>query len=293
MTLEEVISYATQSKVILLSIASALVIALVFAAGLLKPGGFQKAGVRKTEAPWTIWFFAAIIVYVTAMTGGELIEQSSWVASQDLTDFQYSVLQRLTAALLGVIAAGGMLYIMNKSCPDAGLKTHSPDLAVGFGCFILAWPLIELASVAGYHAYVEVTEGTPPPAIAHETLGQIIAHRESAWGWGLAFAAVILRPIIEEIVYRVFVQSAFIRMFKSPWISVLLSSLLFALAHRLGSEPVPWHALIPLFVLGLCCGIAYERTKRVGVPITMHICFNALNVALAFMVSAQAAEAAV
>ena len=30
---------------------------------------------------------------------------------------------------------------------------------------------------------------------------------------------------------------------------------------------MPWVALAPIFVLGLAMGIAYERTKRVGVPI--------------------------
>jgi membrane protease YdiL (CAAX protease family) len=34
-------------------------------------------------------------------------------------------------------------------------------------------------------------------------------------------------------------------------------------------------------MLGLAMGIAFERTKRLGVPIIMHICFNGLNVALA------------
>jgi membrane protease YdiL (CAAX protease family) len=66
------------------------------------------------------------------------------------------------------------------------------------------------------------------------------------------------------------------------WISILGTSTLFTLVHRMGQPPVPWHALVPIFVLSVSMGVAYERTKRIGVPIAMHVCFNALNVALAW-----------
>ena len=68
------------------------------------------------------------------------------------------------------------------------------------------------------------------------------------------------------------------------------SRVLAPLSH---SPSVPWHALLPIFGLGLACGVAYERTKRVGVPITMHICFNGLNVMLALMIGADAAQTGV
>ena len=37
----------------------------------------------------------------------------------------------------------------------------------------------------------------------------------------------------------------------------------------------------PLFALGAGMGLAYERTRRLGVPIVMHMGFNAANIALA------------
>ena len=37
------------------------------------------------------------------------------------------------------------------------------------------------------------------------------------------------------------------------------------------------------FVLSIGLGIAFERTKRIGVPILMHVLFNAGNVAITLM----------
>ena len=53
---------------------------------------------------------------------------------------------------------------------------------------------------------------------------------------------------------------------------------LFAAAH---TGTVPIYGQVALFALSVCIGFAFERTKRLGVAIGMHIAFNALNVALA------------
>jgi len=94
---------------------------------------------------------------------------------------------------------------------------------------------------------------------------------------------VLGAPIVEELVYRVFIQSAIIRVIGGVWPGVLITAGIFAAVHRIGDpeSAVPWVALAPIFVLGLAMGIAYERTKRVGVPILMHMAFNAVNVGMA------------
>jgi len=113
------------------------------------------------------------------------------------------------------------------------------------------------------------------------------------WAWGMVAGAVIGAPIIEELIYRVFLQGALLKITRSPWISILLTSLLFAMMHRMGETPLPWYALLPIFAVGVACGVGYERTKRVGVPITIHMCFNALNVVMAMLIAPEAAVAGV
>ena len=104
---------------------------------------------------------------------------------------------------------------------------------------------------------------------------------------------VIGIPAVEELIYRIFLQSALIKIVKSPWVGIFITSLIFALVHRIGTEPVPWRALLTLFAFGLCLGLAYERTRRVGVPIAMHMGFNALNITIALLSAPEVAEPAV
>jgi membrane protease YdiL (CAAX protease family) len=52
--------------------------------------------------------------------------------------------------------------------------------------------------------------------------------------------------------------------------------------HVLGGA-VPAHALPSLFVLSMAMGIAFERTRAIGVPITMHVAFNLGNIIVAVL----------
>src|SRR5690606_16182929 len=155
-------------------------------------------------------------------------------------------------------------------------------------------PFIELAAMTGVALHTQLSEGAAPPAIAHDMLRTLVDSPNDAWVWAWVIGGgVIGAPFVAEVIYRVFLQGAILRITRSPWISILITSILFAMMHRLGEQPVPWHALLPIFAVGIACGVGYERTKRVGVPITMHLCFNALNVILALIVGPENAAPAV
>ncbi|MEM9373326.1 MAG: hypothetical protein AAGA55_06760, partial [Planctomycetota bacterium] len=65
MRVEEVVEQAQQYQLWIFLTASVLVTALLFAGGLLMPGGFAKAGLRDlTPMPAVVWFFAAFVVYL-------------------------------------------------------------------------------------------------------------------------------------------------------------------------------------------------------------------------------------
>lgn len=100
-------------------------------------------------------------------------------------------------------------------------------------------------------------------------------------------------PLVEELIYRVFLQSSIARATGLPWIGILVAAVVFAVAHAVGpaEQRIPWYAAVPIGVLGLACGLAYERTKRLLVPITMHAAFNAMNIAMAMWVTGPASGA--
>lgn len=119
----------------------------------------------------------------------------------------------------------------------------------------------------------------PVPELAHDTL---ITLREN-FNLGLLVTvfvfAVIIAPVMEEIVFRGVLQTAVMRLMGGRrWPAVLATALVFAAIH---APVVPIHGLGPLFVLGLVWGYVYERTGSLLTPILSHAVFNAANIALA------------
>lgn len=289
MKVEDVVGQMQQHKLWILLISNALVIALLFAGGLLVPGGFAKAGLRDVSPmPAALWLFAGLVVFLAWSSATSIVASSAWIQNSEMDDFQRSVVTSLCGYVFGIVSGLGMLFILKRSAPNAGMKLSGLDIPVGLGCFMLAYPFIELASMTGVALHTQLSEGGAPPQIAHPVLQTLVDNPKDFWAWGMVTGAVIGAPFVEELIYRVFLQGALLKITRSPWISILVTSILFALMHRAGTTPVPWHALLPIFAVGIACGVGYERTKRVGVPIMIHLCFNALNVILALVIGPEA-----
>ncbi len=295
----DVVETLKQWKIVSLSVSMVLVIALMFAGGLLRPGGYAKAGLRDVSTlPAVVWIFAAFVVLLAMSSAPQLIGKVQWIQDQQYGSTETLAINTVGMYLFGMIAGIGMLFILKGSARDsegknnAGLGLSILDVPVGLGCFVLAYPFIELLNMLGVFIYTQ-TQDAMPKGMGHGTLDLLTQQPENPWVWAIVASAVIGAPVVEELIYRVFLQGALLKWLKSPWLSIIFTSLIFAGIHRLNSPPVPWHALLPIFALGLTCGVAYERTKRVGVPITMHVCFNALNVLLALMIGADATQTGV
>ncbi len=87
----------------------------------------------------------------------------------------------------------------------------------------------------------------------------------------------VIVPISEELFFRGLIFRWFQLRFKL-WPAVLLSSLLFGLAHY-DSVAI----MISSFVLGVANAIAMERTKSIWVPIVMHAVTNGSAVVLIYL----------
>lgn len=296
MRVDEVADALGRYKVWILAGASALVVMFLVAGGLLRPKGFEKAGLRKIDTiPWAIWLFAGLVTFLALGAGDVVLSRMDWFAQAELSDQTRQIISTAVGFALGALAAFGMLFILAKSCPEGGLGFHWLDLAVGLGCFALAFPVVELSKVLGVYLHSQLAEGEPPAAWVDPHLATIAGDAGDPWVWLLAATFVVGRPIIDELVFRVFVQSALGRIFGSPWAAIVVGAAVYALMQRIvpfGGQRVPWHELVPFMLLGLCAGVAYERTKRVGVPIAMHACFQIVALVLALAGQTGGGEAA-
>jgi hypothetical protein len=94
----------------------------------------------------------------------------------------------------------------------------------------------------------------------------------------MAFAAAIVAPLCEEVVFRGYLYPAAKR-FSGPWVAALCSALIFSAVH--GSVA----ALLPLFVFGLVLVAIYEFTGSIWAPIGVHFLFNSATVVIQILSS--------
>ena len=92
----------------------------------------------------------------------------------------------------------------------------------------------------------------------------------------MVFFGVLAAPIVEELIFRGFLQSA-VRITCDKLQTVLTSGFVFALIH--------WnaHVFLQIFILGLLLAYLFEITGSLVAPITVHICHNTAT--LAFLLS--------
>jgi membrane protease YdiL (CAAX protease family) len=88
-----------------------------------------------------------------------------------------------------------------------------------------------------------------------------------------AFMAVVVAPLMEELVFRGFVFQAFAASF-GVIPGVVASAAVFSVIH--GQATV----FVPLFVLGVALAWTFHATKSLWTPIALHAVFNGLSVLL-------------
>ena len=96
---------------------------------------------------------------------------------------------------------------------------------------------------------------------------------EGAWLVALVGVVVIGAPLVEELVYRGFIQNTLRSRFADV-LALVLTAVWFTVIHL---RPVEFPGL---FAFALILGITFHITKRLGMPIFAHMAFNATGLAL-------------
>lgn len=267
-------------------VAAPLVLVILWLADVTRPGSFARHSGRDTAGqPAMIWLFAGVVTFFASRVGALLAVGAFGLGQGDLGTLRGSAIVGSGASVVGIASGLAMAWLVASAPKGAqsGLTAKWKDVPIGLGAVVLAAPVL----VALQALLVEVTRrvtGTAPDPVAHDVLKLIIGPLDDPWRLLLIAGAVVGAPIAEELTFRAFIQSGLVRACDSAginrWLGVIAASVLFAGVH---AGVAPPHALVALFGVGLCFGIAFERTGRLGVPIVMHAAFNAANIAVAVM----------
>lgn len=89
----------------------------------------------------------------------------------------------------------------------------------------------------------------------------------------MAFTAVIVAPVCEEVVFRGYLYPV-AKKFTGRWVAGICTALVFSAAHGGMST------LLPLFIFGLVLVALYEFTGSIWAPMAVHFLFNGATVAI-------------
>ncbi|HHN78773.1 MAG TPA: CPBP family intramembrane metalloprotease [Phycisphaerales bacterium] len=277
---QDIAAWITGHEGWILGVLTIISIIIIWRFNAVRPGGLD-AGKRDVKpVPFVMWLFAAATTWLALGLGAAAPEKLGLIEGTPVHD---QAVQLLLANLTAAVIGSGLVWFVAREAPEGGTRPGWPDVPIGVGLFLVIYPLVALAGQIGLWT-MRGMGAVEQDRMAHETLRLIAQHRGDAWMWVLVGVLVVLVPIAEELIYRVFLQSALRRIFPGPWMSVVLTSMLFTAVHLPAIPEGGEYALASLFVLSLGIGASYERTAKLGVPIAMHASFNALNLAMAFLI---------
>ena len=94
-----------------------------------------------------------------------------------------------------------------------------------------------------------------------------------AWFIVLFVVVVVGAPLVEELVYRGFIQGGLQSQIGSTW-ALIITAAWFTVVHL---EPIEFPGL---FAFAIVLGLCYRRTQRVGLSMVAHLAFNATGLLL-------------
>jgi uncharacterized protein len=175
-----------------------------------------------------------------------------------------------------VTLGGALLWIRGRRVGARELWGPAPmrpvhvvvGIAGGFGGTVLASTTITV-----------LTSLTGPVEPPQQSLRQLLVEGDATAAALATIAAVVLAPVVEEVVFR----GALFRATRDRFgfaAGALLSAGIFALVHVELRQPV---YSVSLLVLGLWLAWLLERTRTLWVPMLAHATFNSVTVVAALL----------
>ncbi|MBN3950996.1 MAG: CPBP family intramembrane metalloprotease [Nostoc sp. NMS7] len=182
-----------------------------------------------------------------------------------VTDVRLQAFSVLVSYLLVASGALLVLYFSLKRffpLPEFWFRFRFQDkwFLWGLGGYCTALPIVVVVSLINQQLW-QGQGGSNP-------LLQLALESQDGVALGIFFfTAAIAAPFFEEILFRGFLLPSLTR-YLPVWGSILVSSLLFAIAHLSLSE------ILPLTALGIVLGAVYTRSRNLLAPMLLHSLWN-------------------
>jgi len=263
-----------------------VILALLYFSGQLRPetlarGPKRDIGLGGFDLALGVWlFFTGILVSIALLQAFLSYKGVDEVA--DLTEESQRVLG-LTSQI--TMWGPGIAYFIIrvkwlKKMKDAGLTPMRPIRDLGVAAVAVPVMIVLTAGLSAVVLFANEKLGGPQPENGHALIGVLTKTESMFVILMLTFSAVVVAPVMEELFFRGFIQTALLGVFgqNNRWTAVLTTSVFFGVIHY---GAVPWIMLPSLILVGIVLGWIYERTGSLLCCILVHMGFNGFNIAMA------------
>lgn len=194
--------------------------------------------------------------------------------------FGFNVLNNITprslilfiSLFVNLLICAYVLYIVciqyHQSIAALGLSVTNlfSNIKQGIKRYLITLPLIMLAGfiinlISSYYGQNPEMQDVVRWVLEEKSLFILVS---------LIFFGIIIAPVIEEIMFRGFLQPALKNSFGRRY-AVVVSASLFAAVH------MDIFAFFQIFILGMLLGYLYEKTQTLVASIVVHILHNSLT----------------
>lgn len=281
--MNDVSPQAALTTAIVMSIVLLAMIGALRRFGIFSRRAFDKAPPRRGVMGFADLVLGVGLLLLGQAAAGAVVLRTHLAGDGGLT--ARAILVSMVATELGALPA--VIYILFRArvAEEGGLAGFGFDPAripaavgVAVGTMLVAFPAQFL--VSGVIANLLIFIGHAVPTIAHEAL---IPIRDEPWDplkIGLILTAVLLAPVVEELLFRGLLQTSLQQsgLVRNRWGAIVITAVLFAAVHAGIAQLM---ALPALFVLALGLGYAYERSGSLFSSMLIHGTFNAVQIAIA------------
>ncbi len=230
---------------------------------------------RRNNMPFYMPFIPLFIWFWLISIGNWLIDKINYQSSAN--NWQITFFYNLVLGIAEIVTIVVMIFLVKaaftRRLKGFGLnaKTIPKDIPTAIVNLLSVWPIV--VAIVILTLYIgRFIWGQDFQMQKHEQLNSITAYQQLPLRITVVITTVIIAPVFEEMLFRGLFQTMLRSFLYKPWLSILISSVLFASVHQMGHWPA-------LFVLAICLGYAYEKSGSLFRPIFIHALFNGINIA--------------
>jgi membrane protease YdiL (CAAX protease family) len=194
-----------------------------------------------------------------------------------LANWQSVLVDNVIVSIGSIITIAVIIFLVRatfaRQTKGFGLdvRTIPKDLLAAAGSLLAVWPVLTMLFLTTVFLG-QLIYGPDFQIQKHEELELLTSCPQVSVRVVIVVAAVLIIPVIEEMLFRGLFQTMIRSYMGKPWTSIAASSLLFTAAH---ANAAHWPVLL---ALAMCLGYSYEKSGSLFRPIFIHIFFNASSI---------------